>query len=314
MELPTVRLARVTGVSLVLGALIAFIIPKQYQSVVRLMPPDQPASGAAMLAAVAGRSMGGLGAFGNLAGSLFGGRASSELFIELLHSRTISDRLIDRFDLQHVYRKRYRIDTVKYLARHTLIEEDKKSGVISLTFTDTDPQRARAVAQGYIDGLNSVVTRSNTSSARREREFIEKRLVDVQVELQSAEKALGEFSSVNTTLNIKEQTEAMVNAAAKLQAELIVGRSELDSLKQIYGDENVRVRATQARVAVLQRELTKMSGSSTPSRGHWQKPYRRERELLSVSSAASPSGRPLCRSLPPRPHSRDSLRASVTTV
>ena len=96
-----------------------------------------------------------------------------------------------------------------------------------------------------------MVTHANTSSARREREFIEKRLVSVQAELQSAEKALSQFSSTNVTLDIKEQTHAMVDAAAKLQAELIVGQSELDSLQQIYGDGNVRVRAARARIGVL---------------------------------------------------------------
>ncbi len=109
-----------------------------------------------------------------------------------------------------------------------------------------------------------MVTHANTSSARREREFIEKRLISVQAELQGAEKALGQFSSTNVTLDIKEQTHAMVDAAARLQGELIVGQSELDSLQQIYGDGNVRVRAARARIGVLKSELAKMSGSASP--------------------------------------------------
>lgn len=254
-------LFRVGIISLVLSGIIAFTFPKEYQSTARLMPPDQGSSGAAMFAALAGRSLGGLGSLGSLAG-LLGGKTSSALFIDMLHSRAINDRLIDRFNLQHVYHKRYRIDTVKYLVRHTKLDEDKKSGVVSLTFTDSDPQRARTIAAAYIEELNNVLTHSNVSSAHQERVFIEKRLVTVQNELQNAQKALSEFSSVNTTLDIKEQTHAMVDAAAKLQAEMIVGQSELASLKQIYGDDNVRVRAAQARIADLHGELTKMSGSS----------------------------------------------------
>jgi uncharacterized protein involved in exopolysaccharide biosynthesis len=257
-------LARVAVIAFVLSAAFAFLIPKRYESVARLMPPEQPSSGAAMLAALAGHSMGGLAGLGNLAGML-GGRTSSALFIDLLHSRTISDHIIDRFNLQHVYRKRYRIDTVKYLARHTTVVDDKKSGVITITFTDTDPSRAKAITQAYLDELNSIVTHANTSSARREREFIEKRLVSVQAELQTAEKALGQFSSTNATLDIKEQTHAMVDAAAKLQAEMIVGQSELDSLKQIYGEDNVRVRAARARIGVLKTEIGKMSGTGESS-------------------------------------------------
>jgi uncharacterized protein involved in exopolysaccharide biosynthesis len=255
-------LLRVAGITLVLSAAIAFLIPKRYESVARLMPPEQSSSGAAMLAVLAGHSLGGLGGLGNLAG-LLGGRTSSALYIDLLHSRSISDHIIDRFNLQQVYKKRYRIDTVKYLAHHTTMVDDKKSGVITVTFTDTDPRRAQAVAQAYLDELNSLLTHANTSSARREREFIEKRLVSVQAELQAAEKALGQFSSNNVTFDIKEQTHAMVDAAAKLQGELIVGQSELDSLQQIYGEENVRVRAVRARIGVLKSELAKMSGSSS---------------------------------------------------
>jgi uncharacterized protein involved in exopolysaccharide biosynthesis len=255
-------LLRVAAITLVLSAAIAFLIPKRYESTARLMPPEQSSSGAAMLAVLAGHSMGGLGGLGNLAG-LLGGRTSSALYIDLLHSRSISDHIIDRFNLQQVYEKRYRIDTVKYLAHHTTMVDDKKSGVITITFSDTDPRRAQAIAQAYLDELNSLLTHANTSSARREREFIEKRLVNVQAELQAAEKALGQFSSNNVTFDIKEQTHAMVDAAAKLQGELIVGQSELDSLQQIYGEGNVRVRAVRARIGVLKSELAKMSGSSS---------------------------------------------------
>lgn len=256
-------LARVTGVALVLSAVFAFfILQKQYDSVARIMPPDQQGGSAALLAAVAGRSLGGLGSLGSLAGSLLGGKTSTSLYIDLLHSRTVSDHIIDRFDLQNIYHQRYRIDTVRHLAHNTTVVDDKKSGVITLTYTDTDPVRARAIAQAYLEELNKTLTTSSTSSARREREFIEKRLVTVRSQLHDAEEALSQFSSVNTTLDIKEQTHAMVDAAAKLQAELIVEQSELESIEQIYGNENVRVRATRARVSSLQHELDKLGGSS----------------------------------------------------
>jgi uncharacterized protein involved in exopolysaccharide biosynthesis len=54
----------------------------------------------------------------------------------------------------------------------------------------------------------------------------------------------------------------MVDAASRLQAQLIVSQSELESLRQIYGDGNVRVRSAQSRIGLLQAEIAKMSGSS----------------------------------------------------
>ena len=215
-----------------------------------------------MLAALAGRAGGNLGGLGMLAGGLLGGGGNTALFIDLLRSGTVSGHLIDRFDLQNIYHKRYRIDTAKYLAHHTAIVDDKKSGVITLTFTDTDPVRARDIAQGYLDELNKLVNQTNTSSAHQERLFIEKRLKGAEADLEKAQQRMGEFSSTHSTIDIKEQTRAMVDAASRLQAQLIVEQSGLDSLRQTYGDGNVRVRSAEARIAVLQSEIKKMSGSS----------------------------------------------------
>jgi capsule polysaccharide export protein KpsE/RkpR len=247
---------------------IAFALPKHYKSSASIMPPDQQGSGAMMLAALAGGGHSeGLGALGSLASGLLGAHSSTDLFIELLHSSSVSDHLIDRFNLQHVYHKRYRLDTAKRLAHNTKITSDKKSGVITIVVEDTDRVRARDLAQGYLDELNNLVLRTSTSSAHRERVFIEQRLHGVQGDLEKAQLEMSEFSSKNSTIDIKEQTRAMVDAGARVQAELLIEQSGLESLRQIYGDGNVRVHETEARIASLKGELAKMTGSSAPLTG-----------------------------------------------
>jgi capsule polysaccharide export protein KpsE/RkpR len=254
---------RVAIGAFIFATAIAFLIPKRYESVTRIMPPEQQGGGAAVLAALAGRAApGGLGA---LANNLLGLRGSGSLFIDLLQSKTIGEHLVDRFDLQKLYKNHYRQDTLKRLANRTVVKDDKKSGVITIAVTDRDQRRARDMAQAYLDELNIFMAKVNTSSAHRERLFIEERLVTVKRELDQAQRDMSEFSSANTTIDVKEQTRAMVDAGSRLQAQLIIGESELDSLQQIYGEENVRVRAGRARVAVLQHELEKMTGSSTSS-------------------------------------------------
>jgi capsule polysaccharide export protein KpsE/RkpR len=257
-------LLRVMLIAGVVSLAIAFAIPKRYVATASIMPPESGGSGLAMLAAIAGHSSG-LGGLGSVAGGLLGSSHNSgALFVDLLHSGTISSRLIDRYQLQTAYHKRYRVDTAKYLAHHTTVVEDKKSGVITISVEDTDRRRARDLTQAYLDELNALVMRTNTSSAHQERVFIERRLKSVQEDLERAQLELSEFSSKHVTVDIKEQTRAMVEAAAKLQGQLIVGQSEVDSLKEIYGDGNVRVRAAQVRVTDLQRELLKMTGNAAP--------------------------------------------------
>jgi capsule polysaccharide export protein KpsE/RkpR len=250
------------------------------------MPPEQTNGSAAMLAALVGRGSppGGLA---GLASGLLGGRTNGALFITLLHSGTISGHLIDRFQLQHVYRERYVDDTAKKLARKTTISEDAKSGVITIVVEDRDRKRARDLAQAYVDELNALVVTVDTSSARREREFIEQRLQTVNRELRQAQMEMSEFSTRNAAIDIKEQTRAMVDAGARLQGQLIESQSELDSLEQIYGNQNVRVRSAQARVSVLRRERERESDGdiSQPSErtGEDAQPYPALRQLPALA-------------------------------
>ena len=241
---------------------LASLIPKQYTSTASIMPPDDQGSGALMLAALAGH--GGLGSLGGLASSLLGARTTTALFVGLLESGTVRGHLIDRFDLQHVYHSRYRITTAKHLAHQPKITDDKKSGVITIEVEDTNPVRARDMAQAYLDELNQLVNTSSTSAARQERIFIEHRLDSVQSDLERAQLDLSNFSSSHSTIDIKEQTRAMVDAGARVQGELMVEQSSLQALRQIYGDENIRVKETKARIDALQGDLARMTGSSAP--------------------------------------------------
>jgi capsule polysaccharide export protein KpsE/RkpR len=243
---------------LILSTAVAFLIPKQYESTARIMPPEGSMN-AAMLAALSGRMLpGGLGA---LASGLMGVRNNSTVFASLLQSRTVTEHIVDRFDLQKLYWSRYKENAIKRLAARTDISEDRKTGIITVVVSDTDQRRARDMAQAYLDELNALVTKVNTTSAARERQFIEQRLISVKADLDDAQRQLSTFSSKNATLDVKEQTRAMVEATAKLEGELIVARTELSSLERIYGPENIRVRAAKARVTQLDQEVKRATGT-----------------------------------------------------
>jgi capsule polysaccharide export protein KpsE/RkpR len=253
-------LARALAWGLTISVLLAFVIPKRYDSSTRLMPPDgQSGSGLAMLAAMAAKS--GSAGLGSMAGNLLGLRSSGALFVDILRSRTVEDRIVSRFDLRKVYGKRYWVDARKRLESNTDIEEDRKSEVITIRVTDRDPQRAALMAQAYVDELDHLVAEVSTSSARRERIFIEDRLTSVKRELDRASQEFSQFASQNATLDIATQGKAMVEAAGRLQGELIASKSELEGLEQIYTGNNVRVRSLRARVDELSKQLDKLDGT-----------------------------------------------------
>ncbi len=244
---------------LLLSTVIAFLVPKRYISTTRLMPPDQAEGmGMGMFAALAGKA-GGLGTLGS---SLLGMKSSGALFVGVLQSRTVQDDLVEQFNLRKVYGVRYEQDARKILAEQTGVGEDRKSGIITVSVTDRSPERAADMARAYVEKLNTVIVTSNTSAAHRERVFLEGRLKQVKQSLENAEKQFGEFASKNTAIDIKAQGIAMVDAAAKVQGELIAAESELQGLKQIYTDNNVRVRSLGARIAEIKAQLQKLGGNS----------------------------------------------------
>jgi len=258
-------LFRVALCGLLASTVVAFLIRPRYESTSRLMPPDnQSSSGLLMAAAATSGSAGGLG---GIASDLLGLKNSSDLFVGILASRTVQDKLIQQFDLKKLYSDRKMEDARKDLAEHTSIYVDRKSQIIAVTVTDRSPQRAAAMSQAYVEELNHLVAELSTSSARRERIFLEGRLQAVNQDLEAAEQDFSQFASKNTAIDIKEQGKAMVEAAATLQGQLIAAESEYEGLRQIYTDSNVRVRSVKARIDELKHELEKLGGKNETAAG-----------------------------------------------
>jgi capsule polysaccharide export protein KpsE/RkpR len=187
-------------------------------------------------------------------------RTPSGTFIGILNSQTAQDDIINRFDLRSVYHCKFYFNARKILTARTTIAEDKKSGIISIAVMDADRNRARDITEAYIEELDKLINKVSTSSARRERIFLEERIKSVKSDLDASSLALSKFSSRNATMDPQKQGEATVDAAGKLQGELIMAQSELSGLKAMYTDDNVRIRQARARVDELQRQLRKMSG------------------------------------------------------
>src|SRR5580704_14395227 len=256
-------LGRCALVGLFVTTLIAFLIPSQYESSARLMPPDsQQSGGMALMALLGGSQNGGSGGLGSVATDVLGAKTTGAMFIAVMHSRTAEDGVIQRFDLKKVYWTRLQESARKRLEKNTEITEERKSGVITLTVTDHDPKRAAAMAGAYIEQLDILTAKLNTSAAHRERVFLEGRLDKIKVELESAEKDFSRFASKNGTIDISAQGRAMLEGAASLQGQLIAAESQLEGLRQIYSDNNIRVRSTQARITELRNQLQKLGGTS----------------------------------------------------
>jgi capsule polysaccharide export protein KpsE/RkpR len=284
-----------TAMSLLLSALVAFLIPKSYTSTAQLMPPDtRSTSGAALMATLAAKAGG--GGLGSMATDLLGFNTPGALFVGILRSQTCQDQLVQQFDLTHVYAKTLSEDAAAQLQEDTTISEDRKSGIITISVTDRSPQRAAALANAYIEQLNLLITELSTSSAHRERLFLEDRLKVAKEDLDEASNQFGQFASKNSTLEIQQMGRAMLDTAGKIAGELIAAESQLEGLRQLYTDDNARVQSLSARIAELRKELGKLGGSNVGGGNNQGPPFTEAADPPGSQPAEIPY--PTIRSLP----------------
>ncbi len=265
-----------TAIGFALSLVLMYFIPK-YEGTVQIMPAENGNAGpmAAIAALTAGPNVPGAGSLGDMLG--LATKTPSSLYVKVLESESVQRAVVDRFDLRHVYGliylPKYHIYVLPRgeesardkLDSRTKITEDKKSGVIVVVYKDRDPERAAAIANGYVDELNKVMARVNTSAAGREREFIEKRLADEKIALEDAEKQFSEFASKNMALDVPTQTRVMVESSAHLQGELAAARAQLAGLEQIYTPESSRVKTLRGQIGSLEHQLQEMNSGSPES-------------------------------------------------
>jgi capsule polysaccharide export protein KpsE/RkpR len=268
--------------TLLASIVLAYVIPPHYKSSVRFVPGENSSStGSSSMMGLLSKAIGGSDSssmgFGLDAASLLGAKTPGAFYVEVLKSRTVQDRLITRFDLRARYSKSTYYEARKKLTKFTEIEEDKKSGVITLAVTDYEPKVAAQIANAYVEELNRLAVDLNTSSAHRERQFLEERLASAKQDLARASASLSQFTSKNSMVDPQNEGRAVMDAAARLQGELIASETQLKGLQQIYSDDNIRVRMLKARMAELRSQLRKLVGHDDAAAGDlepgWSNPY-----------------------------------------
>ena len=246
----------IVAAGILLSFLRAISLPNMYISTTTLMAPDNSSSSSNLMSLLSSA-----GPAASMGSAALGMKTPGATFTGILGSRSVQESLVTRFDLVHYYKTKFIEDACRQLTAATAIREDLKSGIITISVTANDPVFASKLAQGYVEELDHVVTHNSTSAARRERIFLEERLKEIKQDLDDSGKALSQFSTKSRTIDLPSQGKAMVESGFRVQEQMVAARAELAGLRQSYSEDNVKVRAANARIAELQRQIDKAIGS-----------------------------------------------------
>jgi uncharacterized protein involved in exopolysaccharide biosynthesis len=237
----------------VAGAIAAYVVtlflPVYYAGVVRLLPPQHQSAAAAMLSQ--------LGALAGLAGGITGFKQPADLYVGLLKSRSVADRITGRFDLQKLYKQSNADQTRQELAARTKISLTRE-GLIAVHVEDEEPARAAELANAYAEELQAVTNTLAVSEAAQRRLFFERQLKISKEDLANAEVELKQTQERTGLIRIDEQGRAIIDNIARIRAQITGKEVELAGMRSYATSQNATVRRIEDELTALRGVLSRL--------------------------------------------------------
>jgi len=200
-----------------------------------------------------------------LAGSAGALRTPADQYVAFLQSVTVSDRIIDHFNLMQVYGKELRVDARTALSHLVRASVGKKDGLITVEVDDATPGRAADIANRYVEELRRMTGTIAVTEAQQRRLFFEQQLAQTQKKLVQAQQAM-QSSGVSEGA-LKAEPRAAAEGYARLKAELTAAEVRLQTLRGNLADPTSEVQQQLAVVAALRSQLGKLEQNTDVQRG-----------------------------------------------
>lgn len=222
IEKKTIVLAIVV-ICTIIATIVAFILPKSYQSTtlvrVKSGGSSSAMAGYAAMAAGFGIDIGG------------GSSGSPESYIELMKSREVLNPIIEKVDLTDEEREKMR--TEDFFKKYLEITNTKKTDLINIAAYGKTPEEAQMISQGVADNFLALMTKLNKEDNSSVLKFLDERIKIAKEEMETAENKLQAYQQEHKIYAPDEQAKAIIanlnnydTTIAQLQAQ-----SEGDSAK-----------------------------------------------------------------------------------
>jgi uncharacterized protein involved in exopolysaccharide biosynthesis len=238
---------------------IAFAITPTFTATTKILPPQQQQSTVALLAA----QLGGLAGIAGI--DVSGIKNPADMYVSLIKSRTVADRIIDRFNLIQLYEAKLRRDARMGLERATKVTAGK-DGLIVIEVDDRDPKRAADMANAYVAELAQLTGRLAITDAQQRRVFFEKQLKSAQENLGKAQLALGEVGVPESV--IKSSPTAVLEGVARLRALVTVQEVKLSTMRGFLTEQSPEFRQAQRELGSLKAQLSQADRNQPTAGSH----------------------------------------------
>ncbi|MBX7150653.1 hypothetical protein K1X84_03365 [bacterium] len=229
--------------------IVTLLMNKWFESKAVILLPEKTSNPLEMLT-------GNLG----IGASILGGAAlQTSRYIAILNSRRLREAVINQFDLMGVYDSKNMEDALVELEKNFSVENDKKNGTILISILyANDPEKAAEITNYAVVELDEINRELSTEQARFSRVFIEQRYNSAKKDLRNAEDSLNVFQNKFGVIALTEQTKVGIEAAAKLQAEIVLIETEYNVKKKTLGENHPDIIRLESQLVELKKSKNQM--------------------------------------------------------
>lgn len=241
----------------IVSAAISFILPDTFKATARILPPQQAQSSVSSALAQLGGAAG-------MAASAAGIKNPNDLYIGMLKSRTVADRIIAKFDLgTHYETKKAEMLRKKLESNSTFISE--KDGLISIEVRGTNPTLVAQLANGYIDELTKLTSTLAVTESSKRRLFYEQQLTLAKNNLTNAEVGLKKAINSGGVISADKESQVAIETIGRLRAQLSSKEIELSSMAAFVTPTHPDYKRIGEEIQSLKLELTRLQGGRMPT-------------------------------------------------
>ncbi|MGH1363098.1 MAG: GNVR domain-containing protein [Calditrichia bacterium] len=254
----------------VLAVILVLVLPKTFTSQATILPPVDEGGLFGSLSLnlpVAGI----LGGIGDASGSM-------NKFIAIVKSRKMAESVIENFDLMTLYESSDIEEAMEgyYGSLDYFMDEEEMLHIafsVETSMLHPDDEEAEAkqlsseVTNFIVNKLNEYNVSLETQKATYNRLLIEKRFDLNKVELAAAEDSLRKFSEDYGIFSLPEQVEASIARIAELETQVVIKEVELNTLRQLFQNENSQIRQKKLEVQALRIKLKDLQQGTPHAKG-----------------------------------------------
>lgn len=184
----------------VIAIIVAFVLPKSYQSntLVRIKSSNNSAmSGMAAMAAGFGIDVGGSSS------------ASPENYMELMKSREVLEPIMEQIDMPEEDKEK--LTTESFTKKYLEITNTKKTDLINIAAYGKTPEEAQMISQAVADNFLTLMTKLNKEDNSSALKFLNDRMSIAKEEMETAENKLQAYQQEKGIYSPDDQTKALVD-------------------------------------------------------------------------------------------------------